>query len=534
MTQESGVQLPYDLMEQLIRLDNKLRPIPTNELIGWASIIMQKRQLSTDSHSFSRDISNILSLSDGVSPVTPEQEVARKVVLEAGAMITTIANNSARASISSMFNDTSRSTFTFPEIADDRDSRSPSPASTSCEDADELSRINRPLIESMEHLMNHQIGSLNDSEILLIAEAYDFPTPDLSRNQVQFRNYNKVVSFYRSSSTGMVQPTDDAFPTEKKCKLRTFTIILEQVIRCYSPPDRKVFYVPQVKRSRDSSTSDSSPKQKRKRSNTPVKERLGNRSNRDSSRNKSRNSDSSRKIARRRRSRSTFGRSPSVTRTSRHPRFRSSRAFNDCYKALRPRRSFSRVADKSDPPLSRRRLASSKTSTPLEKKEVFEYEKKKTDDSGDDSDVQEIPVEKPVVKNSSKADKKKKLAEKTRSFKEYLEKSVEREVIFNQFLHTSKENAAIFMLNVICDCLGIKKEPSWTLVMMYELILSKVSASMTISMIGSHLCTPESQLLLFVLFLTLYFQADNLQQNQHKRWLLVNSNICAYADILLV
>ena len=99
MTQESGVQLPYDLMEQLIRLDNKLRPIPTNELIGWASIIMQKRQLSTDSHSFSRDISNILSLSDGVSPVTPEQEVARKVVLEAGAMITTIANNSARESI---------------------------------------------------------------------------------------------------------------------------------------------------------------------------------------------------------------------------------------------------------------------------------------------------------------------------------------------------------------------------------------------------------------------------------------------------
>ena len=43
-----------------------------------------------------------------------------------------------------------------------------------------------------------------------------------------------------------------------------------------SPPDRKVFYVPQVKRSRDSSTSESSPERKRRRSNTPV---LGSRSN---------------------------------------------------------------------------------------------------------------------------------------------------------------------------------------------------------------------------------------------------------------
>ena len=89
------------------------------------------------------------------------------------------------------------------------------------------------------------------------------------------------------------------------------------------------------------------------------------------------------------------------------------------------------------------------------------------------------------------------------------------------------------MLNFIYECLGIKEEPSWTLVMKYELILSKVSACMAIGMIWSQLCVPKSNLL-FILFLILYFQADKLQQNQHKRWLLVNINFCIYTVSILV
>ena len=288
--------------------------------------------------------------------------------------------------------------------------------------------------------------------------------------------------------------------------------------------------------SRDSSSSESSPERKRKRSNTPIKERLGSRST-NPSRNRSRDSGSSRSVARRRRSRSTFGRSPSVSRTSRHPKYKRSKAFNDGYHAPRPRRSFSRVADETDPPPSRRRLASSKTSTPLDKKETFEFDKKKPDESSDDSDIKEIPIEEPADKKLSKADKKKKLSDKTRSFREFLEKSVEREVILIGFLLSIRSMFRI--QKVDNDCLGIKEEPSWT-VIMYEPILSKVSECMKNSMKRSLLLhpIPICQLIVVYIFLvlTLFFQADRIQQNQHKRWLLVNCNfcICAYADIALV
>ena len=227
-----------------------------------------------------------------------------------------------------------------------------------------------------------------------------------------------------------------------------------------------------------------------------------------------------------------------MSRTSRHPKYKRSKAFNDGYHAPRPRRSFSRVADETDPPPSRRRLASSKTSTPLDKKEIFEFDKKKPDESSDDSDIKEIPIEEPADKKLSKADKKKKLSDKTRSFREFLEKSVEREVILTKFLLNLRSKFET--QNVDNDCLGIKKEPSWTVVTKYEPILSKVSECMNNSMKWSLLQFPISICQLFVvyifLFLTLFFQADKLQQNQHKRWLLVNSNICifTYADIALV
>ena len=243
-------------------------------------------------------------------------------------------------------------------------------------------------------------------------------------------------------------------------------------------------------------------------------------------------------MARRRRSRSTYGRSPSLSRTSRHPKHKRSKAFNDGYHAPRPRRSFSRVADETDPPPSRRRLASSKTSTPLDKKETFEFDKKKPDESSDDSDIKEIPIEEPADKKLSKADKKKKLSDKTRSFREFLEKSVEREVILSKFLLNIRSILGVQKIDN--NCLGIKEEPSWTVIKVYEPILSKVSECMKNSMKRSLLLYPISicQLLVVYIFLvlTLFFQADKLQQNQHKRWLLVNCNFCirTYADIALV
>ena len=69
-------------------------------------------------------------------------------------------------------------------------------------------------------------------------------------------------------------------------------------------------------------------------------------------------------------------------------------------------------------------ICSSKTSTPLDKKEVFEFEKKKPEDSKDDTDVQVVSDEKADENNLSKAEKKKKLVEKTKSFKNFLEKNV--------------------------------------------------------------------------------------------------------------
>ena len=119
----------------------------------------------------------------------------------------------------------------------------------------------------MEHLMNYPVGRLRDSEILTLAEAYDFPAPDLRKpNIVQFRNFNRVVTFNRSKNTCTVQPTDPMFPKEKFCRVRRLTVILEEVIKLYQPPDRRVFYVPET-----------SPVHKRRR-RTPVRERLGERS----------------------------------------------------------------------------------------------------------------------------------------------------------------------------------------------------------------------------------------------------------------
>ena len=150
---------------------------------------------------------------------------------------------------------------------------------------------------------------------------------------------------------------------------------MEQFIRTFRDPERKTFYAPQVKRSRDSSP-ESPPARKRMRSRTPVKERLGSRSSRSSIKERlgekspySRSSPPSRKrrrskstrgrspSARRMRSRSIYGRSPSTCRKSRHPRYRRKAVLNDCHQAPRPRRSFSRLADEIDPP-TRRKLTS--------------------------------------------------------------------------------------------------------------------------------------------------------------------------------
>merc|ERR1712198_29788 len=123
----------------------------------------------------------------------------------------------------------SSSTFTFPEIVDDRNSEdsSPDPSSTD-DDHNDLSRVDWALLESMEPLMDFYVGNLNESEIEKIAEAYDFPPPDYSKkNMVQFKKYNKTISFYRSTSTAMVQPLDPDFPCERHCRLRTFTVIIE-------------------------------------------------------------------------------------------------------------------------------------------------------------------------------------------------------------------------------------------------------------------------------------------------------------------
>ena len=108
-------------------------------------------------------------------------------------------------------------------------------------------------------------------------------------------------------------------------------------------------------------------------------------------------------------------------------------------------------------------FCSSKTSIPLDKKEVFEFEKKKLEDSEDDTDVQVVSDEKADENNLSKAEKKKKLAEKTKSFKNFLEKNVEREVISESSHFSVHDDAVKNVTKFICDYLGSKEEPSWTL-----------------------------------------------------------------------
>ena len=189
-------------------------------------------------------------------------------------------------------------------------------------------------------------STLNDAtEIEKVAEAYDFPPPDYSKkNMVQFKKYNRTISFYRTTSTA--QPLEPDFPCERNCRLRTFTVIIEQFIRAFRDPERKIFYLLQVKRSRDSSP-EAPPAKKRMRSRTPAKERLSSRSSRSSIKERlgekspySRPSPPSRKrrrsrstrgrlpSARRMRSRSIYGRSPSTYRKSRHPRFRKKVTLN--------------------------------------------------------------------------------------------------------------------------------------------------------------------------------------------------------------
>ena len=140
-----------------------------------------------------------------------------------------------------------------------------------------------------------------------------------------------------------------------------------------------------------------------------------------------------------------------------------------------------------------------------------------------------VSDEKADERNTSKAEKKRKLAEKTKSFKDYLEKSVEREVISESSHITLSDKADKNKTKLNCDCLEGKEEPSWTLVMKYDSILFKVSTCMSIGMTWSLLCFVSVNVV-FSFYLILYFQAGKLQQNQHKSWLLVNSNLCVYVN----
>ena len=399
-------------------------------------------------------------------------------------------------------------------------------------------------------------STLNDAtEIEKVAEAYDFPPPDYSKkNMVQFKKYNRTISFYRTTSTA--QPLEPDFPCERNCRLRTFTVIIEQFIRAFRDPERKIFYLPQVKRSRDSSP-EAPPAKKRMRSRTPAKERLSSRSSRSSIKERlgekspySRPSPPSRKrrrsrstrgrspSARRMRSRSIYGRSPSTYRKSRHPRFRKKVTLNECHQAPKRRKSFSRLADEINPP-SKRRLASAKTSTPVETNKKFEFT-----DSGSSSndcntscsketstsrEVSTSPEKSKKKGASKKADKKKKLVERTKIFKDYLKKSLERleekEVKTIKILTQAFQGADKTQLLIDYLCLGGKEETSWIVKSKHELILfvilSRVSACITNTLVMLFQC---SYLAIFsTLSLFLSFQADKFSRNQCEVWLPIVS-----------
>ena len=316
-------------------------------------------------------------------------------------------------------------------------------------------------------------------------------------------------------------------------------------------------------RSRESS-SEALPANKRMRSRTPVKERLGARSSRSSTKERlgdmspySRPSPPSRKrrrsrstrgrspSARRIRSRSIFGRSPSTCRKSRHPRFRKKVTLNECHQAPKRRKSFSRIADEINPP-SKRRLASAKTSTPVETSKKFEFTdsgsssndcntscSKGTNSSSEASTSPEKTKKKGATE---KADKKKKLVERTKIFKDYLKKSLERchekEVITFRKLIQAFQGADTNQSLFIYFCLGSKEEEtSWNVKSKHELvlfvILSKVSACITNSLTLLFHCSYV--VICSILSLFLSFQAHKISRNQEV-WLPI---VSYYASALM-
>ena len=234
------------------------------------------------------------------------------------------------------------------------------------------------------------------------------------------------------------------------------------------------------------------------------------------------------------RSRSTFGRSPSTCRKSKHPRFRKKGTLNEGHQAPKRRKSFSRIADETNPP-SKRRLASTKTSTPLETNKKFNFTdsgsssndcnsscSKETNSSSDASTSPDITKKKSAT---DKADKKKKLVERTKIFKDYLKKSLERcqekEVISSRKFNQTFTNADNSQFPLIFFYLGSKEEEtSWCVKSKHDLILFVI-----LSKVGA--CLANSLMFLFhylyaavrfILFLSLSFQADKISRNQ-EFWL---------------